>query len=151
MIIENNEEYKSLVKKHSPKSPLFKNSFLAFLIGGLICFAGEWLSVLYRYLGISEEYSYILVTVTFILLASVTTALGFFDNIARYGGAGTFLPVTGFSNSVTSSAIDTKSEGMVLGVGKGIFTVAGPVILYATVAGTLYGLLYYILKVLSVI
>ena len=84
------------------------------------------------------------VTVTYIVLASLATALGFFDRIARVAGAGTLLPVTGFANSVTSSAIDTRSEGFVLGVGKGIFTVAGPVILYSTLAGTVYGFIYYI-------
>ena len=77
------------------------------------------------------------------------TALGFFDKIARHSGAGTLLPVTGFSNSITSSAIDTKSEGLILGVGKGIFTVAGPVILYSTVAGTVFGIIYYLVKALT--
>ena len=144
--VESNAEYKKLVKKHAPKSPLLKNSALAFLIGGFICFVGEWLAYLYRYLGINEEKSYVLVTVTYIVLASLATGFGFFDRIARYGGAGTLLPVTGFSNAVTSSAIDTRSEGYIAGVGSKIFTVAGPVILYSTIAGTLYGLIYYIYK-----
>ena len=146
MYTEKNNEYKKLIKKHAPSSPVLKNSFFAFLIGGLICAVGEWLAYLYRYLGVSNENSYILVTVSFIVLASIATALGFFDKIARIAGAGTLLPVTGFSNSVTSSAIDTKSEGFISGVGKGIFTVAGPVILYSVVAGTVYGLIYYIVK-----
>ncbi len=143
---ESNAEYKELVKKHAPKSPVLKNSILAFLIGGLICFVGEWLAYLYRYLGADEEKSYVLVTVSYIVLASLATGFGFFDKIARYGGAGTLLPVTGFSNAVTSSAIDTRSEGYIAGVGSKIFTVAGPVILYSTIAGTLYGLIYYIYK-----
>jgi len=146
-MVENNEYYKSLIKKHSGRSPVFKNCALAFFIGGLLCFLGQWLFFLYSYLGIEEKKAYILVTVTFIFLSSLSTSLGFFDKIARYGGAGTLLPVTGFSNSVTSSAIDSKSEGLILGVGKGIFTVAGPVILYSTVAGTLYGIIYYLVKV----
>jgi len=144
--IEKSSEYKKLIKKHSPKSPVLKNSILAFLIGGLICFVGEWLAYLYRYLGADVEKSYLLVTVTYIVLASLATGFGFFDKIARHGGAGTLLPVTGFSNAVTSSAIDTRSEGYVAGVGSKIFTVAGPVILYSTVAGTVYGLIYYIYK-----
>lgn len=146
MSVENNEYYEGLIKKHSKKSPIFKNCVMAFLVGGFICFIGQWLFYLYSYLGIDEKNSYTLVTVTFIVLASISTALGFFDNIARFGGAGTLLPVTGFSNSVTSSAIDTRSEGFILGVGKGIFTVAGPVILYSTLAGTLYGIIYFFIN-----
>ena len=145
-LAENSAEYKKLVKKHAPKSPVFKNSILAFLIGGLICFIGEWLAYLYRYLGIDDEKSYVLVTVTLIIIASLATGFGFFDKVARHGGAGTLLPVTGFSNAVTSSAIVTRSEGYIAGVGSKIFTVAGPVILYSTVAGTVYGLIYYIYK-----
>lgn len=146
MHIENNEEYKSLIKKHAPKSPTVKNCFFAFLIGGSLCAVGEWLAYFYRYLGVSAENSYVLVTVTYIVLASFATSFGFFDKIARIAGAGTLLPVTGFSNSVTSSAIDTRSEGFIGGVGKGIFTVAGPVILYSVIAGTVYGIIYYIYK-----
>ena len=144
MSLENNEEYKNIVKKHSPKSPVFKNCVFAFLVGGFLCFVGQWLAFLFIYLGIDDEHSYMLVTVFYIVLASIATALGFFDKIARFGGAGTLVPVTGFSNAVTSSAIDTRSEGFVSGVGSKIFTVAGPVILYSTIAGTVYGLIYFI-------
>lgn len=146
MQVENNKDYKKLIKKHAPKSPAVKNSFFAFLVGGLICAVGEWLAYFYRFLGVNTENSYVLVTVTYIVLASFATAFGFFDKIARFAGAGTLLPVTGFSNSVTSSAIDTKSEGFISGVGKGIFTVAGPVILYSVIAGTVWGIIYYIYK-----
>ena len=144
MSLENNEEYKNIVKKHSPKSPVFKNCVFAFLVGGFLCFVGQWLAFLFIYLGIDDEHSYMLVTVFYIVLASIATALGFFDKIERFGGAGTLVPVTGFSNAVTSSAIDTRSEGFVSGVGSKIFTVAGPVILYSTIAGTVYGLIYFI-------
>ena len=146
MKLEKNEDYKSIVKKHSPKSPMAKNLFFAFLVGGLICFIGQWLSFLFIFLGVDEEHSYILVTVFYIVLASVATSFGFFDKVARLGGAGTLVPVTGFSNAVTASAIDTRSEGFIFGVGSKIFTVAGPVILYSTVAGTIYVLIYYIYK-----
>ena len=141
--MENNEEYKQIIKRHSPKSPTPKNAALAFLVGGFLCFIGQWLVYLYTFLGASEDDAYIYVTVSYILLASLATALGFFDKLARHAGAGTLVPVTGFSNSVSSSAIDTRSEGYVLGVGAKIFTVAGPVILYATIAGTLYGVIYF--------
>ena len=144
MRIEENKEYKKLIKKHSPKSPVFKNCIFAFLFGGFLCFVGQWLAYLFIYIGVSEETSYILVTACFILLASVATAFGFFDKVARFAGAGTLVPVTGFSNSVTSAAIDNRSEGYISGVGAKIFTVAGPVILYSTVAGTVYGLIYFL-------
>ena len=144
MKAEINREYKKLIDKHSPPSPTLKNCALAFLTGGFLCFVGEWLAFLFIYLGLDEEISYSLVSVSFIILASVATALGFFDRIARHAGAGTLVPVTGFSNSVSSAAIDNRSEGLVLGVGAKIFTVAGPVILYSTLTGTLFGLLYYL-------
>ena len=143
-MVENNEKYSSLVESHLPKSPVFKNCIFAFLTGGFLCFVGQWLAFLFIYLGLEEKRSYLLVTVLFIILASISTALGFFDKIARYSGAGTLVPVTGFSNSVTSSAIDSRSEGFISGVGSKIFTVAGPVILFSAIAGTLFGLIYYI-------
>ncbi len=149
--IESNEEYKTLIKKHAPSSPVLKNCTLAFLVGGLICFIGQWLAFFYMWLGFSEKHSYLLVTVSYILIASLATALGFFDKVARFGGAGTLVPVTGFANAVTSSAIDTRSEGYIGGVGSKIFTVAGPVILYSTLAGTLYGIIYYIYKTVVMI
>ena len=96
------------------------------------------------YLGINEKEAYLAVTLILIVIASVATSLGFFDRIATFAGAGTLVPVTGFSNAVTSSAIDTRSEGFIAGVGTKIFTVAGPVILYASFAGTIYGIIYYI-------
>lgn len=135
---------KQLIKKHSPGSALFKNSLLAFLFGGAICVIGELLGELYSYLGCDEKTSGILITVTLIFVAAVLTGLGIFDKIARYAGAGTLVPVTGFSNAVVSQAMDAKSEGYVLGVGAKIYTVAGPVILFGLLSGVVYGLIYYI-------
>lgn len=147
-VIESNEDYRTLVNRRAPTSPILKDVVLAFLVGGFLCFCGQWLAFLFLYLGLDEKYAYLSVTVVFIILASIATSLGFFDRIARFSGAGTLVPVTGFSNSVTSMAIDTRSEGFVLGVGSKIFTVAGPVILYSTLSGTLYGLLYCLFKVI---
>lgn len=144
----NINEKKELIKKYSPRSTLVKNSVLAFLFGGLISTVGELLSWLYAYLGADARLAGTLVTVTLIAIASLLTALGIFDRIARHAGAGTLVPVTGFSNAVTSSAIDSRSEGLVLGVGAKIFTVAGPVILYGLLAGSLYGVIYAIFKYL---
>ena len=137
-------DYKNLIKKHTPKSPLAKDTLLSFLFGGCLCLLGEALAKFYVYLGVTAEDSYLWVTVTVIFISALLTSLGVFDRIAKFAGAGTLVPVSGFANSVVSSALDTKHEGFVLGLGSGIFSIAGPVILYATVAGVLYGAIYYI-------
>ena len=138
----NENEKKELIKKYSPHSTLLKNSALAFLFGGALCTLGELLLRLYSHLGADESTAGTLVTVTMIGLAALLTALGIFDSIARFAGAGTLVPVTGFSNAVTSSAMDSRSEGVILGVGAKIYTIAGPVILYGILSGVLYGVLY---------
>lgn len=145
----NSKDKKSLIKQFSPGSSILKNSLLAFLFGGTICVIGQLLSVLYSYLGLDKKTAGTLVTVTLIFLAALLTALGIFDKIARHAGAGTLVPVTGFSNAVVSQAMDAKSEGYVLGVGAKIYTVAGPVILYGLLSGTVYGLIYYIYLVVE--
>lgn len=142
----NSNDKIELIKKHSPGSKIFKNSALAFLFGGFICVIGELLSCAYKSLISDEKISSSLVTVTMIVIAALLTSLGIFDKIARYAGAGTLVPVTGFSNAVVSQAMDAKSEGYVLGVGAKIFTIAGPVILYGISFGVLYGLIYYLCK-----
>ena len=134
---------KELIKRHSPRSKIFKNSALAFIFGGFICAVGEALTLLFIYLGTEDKLASTLVTLLLIFTASLLTALGCFDKIARHAGAGTLVPVTGFSNAVTSEAMDSKSEGLVLGVGSKIFTVAGPVILFGIASGVLYGIIYY--------
>ena len=145
----NSKDKKSLIKQFSPGSSILKNSLLAFLFGGAICVIGQQLSLLYSYLGLDKKTAGTLVTVTLIFLAALLTALGIFDKIARHAGAGTLVPVTGFSNAVVSQAMDAKSEGYVLGVGAKIYTVAGPVILYGLLSGTVYGLIYYIYLVVE--
>lgn len=142
--MEKNEEYRKISAKHTPKSKTLNHTVFAFLGGGGICLAGEGLKYLYTYLGASEENAYLLVTLTFIFFASLITALGFFDNIANYLYAGVLVPVTGFSNSVTSAALDTREEGYISGVGTKIFTVAGPVILFSALSGALYGFIYFL-------
>ncbi len=143
------KEKVQLIEKHSPKSPLFKDMSLAFLFGGLICAVGECLFLLFEYFGLDEKTSGTLVTVILILAAAIVTSLGFFDNIARYAGAGTLVPVTGFSNAVVSEAIDSASEGIILGVGAKIFTVAGPVILFGITSGVIYGTIYYAVTMIA--
>ncbi|MEE0968791.1 MAG: stage V sporulation protein AC [Clostridia bacterium] len=138
--------YKKYATAHAPKSPLAKNCLLAFCGGGAICTFAQLLNSLYGIWGLSKEDAGTLTSVTLIFIAALLTGIGVFDNIAKHLGAGTLVPITGFANSVVSPAIDTKSEGLVLGVGSKIFTVAGPVLLYGTLSGTLYGVIYFICK-----
>ena len=145
----NSNDKKELIKKHSPSSTIFKNSLLAFIFGGFICVVGQLLLELYLYLGCDEKVAGMLVTVTLIFIAALLTGLGIFDKIGRYAGAGTLVPVTGFSNAVVSEAMDSKSEGYVLGVGAKIYTVAGPVILYGLLSGVIYGIIYYVYKLVE--
>ena len=115
-------------------------------MGGAVCLLGEGILTGFMGLGMKKEDALPLVTAVLILIAATLTALGVFDRIAKRAGAGTLLPVTGFSNAVVSEAMDSANEGLVLGVGAKIFTVAGPVILFGTAAGVLYGIVYYILS-----
>jgi stage V sporulation protein AC len=140
----NSNDKKELIKRHSPGSKIFKNSAKAFLFGGSICLIGELLSILFGSIISDEKQAAGMVTITMIVLAALLTALGLFDKIAKHAGAGTLVPVTGFSNAVVSEAMDAKSEGFVLGVGAKIFTVAGPVILYGITSGVVYGVIYYL-------
>lgn len=144
MDIYTNEGKKEIIRQFSPKTKVMKNSLLAFIFGGSISLSAELLRSLFTSFGASDKDALTLVGVSLITLASLLTALGFFDKIARYAGAGTLVPITGFSNSVTSQALDARSEGMVLGVGAKIFTVAGPVILYGVTSGVIYGIAYFI-------
>ena len=140
----NEEKKKQMIKEHSPHSPLLKNALFAFLIGGLICSLGEVIRQVFILLSVQEEKAKLLASMSLIILGALATALGIFDRIARRGGAGIMLPITGFSNSIVSEALDSRSEGKVLGIGAKIFTVAGPVILYGLVSGVVYGIIYYI-------
>lgn len=142
--MEKQEKIK-LIEKYSPHSPIIKNCFFAFLFGGLICCLGELLFWLYEAVSLDEKTVGTLVTITLIFIAAILTALGIFDRIAKHAGAGTLVPVTGFSNAVVSEAMDSRSEGLVLGVGAKIYTVAGPVILFGLLSGAIYGVIYYIL------
>ncbi len=144
--MEKNEDYKRTVEKNTPKSRAVHNATAAFLGGGFICLIGEGLAALYQYFGIDKENGYLLVTLTFIFIGSLLTAVGLFDKISNFLYAGVLVPVTGFSNSVTSAALDTRSEGYISGVGSKIFTVAGPVILFCALSGTLYGFIYFLVS-----
>ena len=139
------KQYKKFASAHAPKSPIAKNCVLAFLVGGAICTFAQGLTNLYLIIpNFPENDARALTSVTLIFIAVVLTGFGIFDKIAKFAGAGTLVPITGFANSVASPAIDSRSEGYVLGVGSKIFTVCGPVILYGTLAGAIYGVIYYI-------
>ena len=146
------DTYARFADAHAPRSPMGKNCLWAFLIGGGICTVGQILHDVFQNLcSFSEETAGTLTSVTLILAAVILTALGVFDNLAKHAGAGTLVPVSGFSNAVVSVAIDAKSEGMILGVGSKLFLVAGPVIVYGLLSGVLYGVILYSMKLLGVV
>lgn len=132
-----------MVKKASPNSKCMRDVPLAFLIGGLICVIGQALTDLYSYLGCDDRTAAAFCTITLVFLSAFFTGLGLYEKLAKYGGAGTLVPVTGFANAVASPAVEFKSEGYILGLGAKIFIIAGPVILYGTAASVIYGLIYF--------
>jgi len=135
------EEYKKYTERHAPKSPLLKDCVMAFMFGGLVCTLGEALKNLYLFLGMIEDDASLMCSVTLVFLSVLLTGFGVFDKIAKIAGAGVLVPITGFANAVAAPAIDSKTEGYVLGVGAKIFTVAGPVILYGVTSGAIYGII----------
>lgn len=143
-----NEKYKAFAEKRAKPSPIVKNCIKAFMVGGTICLIGQGFHDLYRYFGAAEETVKMLVPITIIALTALLTGLGVFDCIAKHAGAGTLVPITGFANSVVSPAIDNKAEGWVLGLGAKIFIISGPVILYGTLTGVVYGVIYYLVGLL---
>ena len=139
------ETYKKYADARAPRSPLLRDCTRAFLVGGLICSIGQALTDIYTKLcGMEKQDAGTLTAATLVLAAAILTGFGVFDRIAKFAGAGTLVPITGFANAVVSPAIDSKSEGLILGVGAKVFSVAGPVLLYGTLAGTAYGVIYWI-------
>lgn len=142
------KQYKKMAEKASPPSPIFKNMLLAFFIGGVICALGQVLGNVYKSLGLHETDANTLVSVSLIFLSVLLTALNVYDKIAKHAGGGTLVPITGFANSVAAPAIEFKTEGFVLGVGANMFKIAGPVIVYGTVASVVYGVVYWITTIM---
>lgn len=136
-----NQEYNKYVESKAKPSPIWKDLCWAFVVGGLICTAGQGLSNLYQYLGATKEDAGTWVSITLIFLAALLTGLGVFDDIAKHAGAGTLVPITGFSNAMASPALEFKSEGLILGTGAKLFTVAGPVLVYGISTSVLYGII----------
>lgn len=139
-----NQSYVELVESRQKKPTVLLNCLKAFAVGGAVCAIGEGLITAYTALGADEKLASSLTSITLIVTAELLTAFGVFYYIAKFAGAGTLVPITGFANAVASPAIDSSSEGYITGVGVSIFKIAGPVIVYGTLASVIYGIIYWI-------
>lgn len=145
----NDKQYARLVKDKSPKSPIVKDCLFAFGIGGLICTLGQFLLNRYSAMGLDRQDAAAWVSITLVGLSALLTGLSVYDDIAKYAGAGTLVPITGFSNAVAASAVEFQTEGFILGVGAKMFTIAGPVIVYGLSASAVYGVIYWLLTAVA--
>lgn len=143
----NKQEYNRYLKTKTPNSPILKDCLFAFLIGGGICCIGQGISDLLSHWLHSDEVR-LWLPICMVFLGALFTAIGVYDKLAKHAGGGTIIPITGFANSVASAAIEFKHEGFILGLGAKIFTIAGPVIAYGTVASIVYGIIYWILQMI---
>jgi len=140
------ENYQDYVQGRMKKSPLVKDVALAFLIGGVICVIGQLIQNGWSAAGLNKEDAGTATSCTLVFLSALLTGLNLYNKIARFGGAGTLVPITGFANAVVSPAIDFKSENWVNGVGAKMFTIAGPVIVYGVTASVIYGIILVLLQ-----
>lgn len=138
------EEYKEVVKRHSPKPTVLKNSVMAFLVGGLICAVAQIFFNLFSQAGIVEQDASTSVVMIMVFLGALLTGLGIYDDIVKVGGAGAIVPITGFANSMVSPALEFKREGFVYGIGARMFTIAGPVLVYGFLISVIIGLVTFI-------
>ena len=141
------KEYQQYVKERAPKSPIVKDTAFAFVIGGLICVVGQLIMNGWMATGLSQEDAGTATSCTLVLISALLTGLNLYNKLGRFGGAGTLVPITGFANAVVAPAIDFKSEGFVTGMAAKMFTVAGPVIVFGTLASVVYGFVYWIATV----
>ena len=139
------QEYSAYLKRIAPPSPIVKDPSLAFLTGGAICALGQLIQNGFLALGLSKSDAGTAVSITLIFLSALLTGLNRYNSIARFAGAGTLVPITGFANSVVSPAIDCKSEGFITGMAAKMFVVAGPVIVFGTLASVVYGVILMLL------
>lgn len=142
------DEYKKMGEKAVPKTKSIRNLAGAFLIGGGFCVLGQFLLNFYLNMGLSTPFASTACSITLIGISAVLTGFGIYDKIAKFGGGGTLVPITGFANAVVSPAMEFKSEGFVLGLGVKIFSIAGPVIVYGVLASVVYGFVLWILKII---
>lgn len=150
MKVESKDDYQKYVDQKTPNSPIFKNCFNAFWVGGLICSIGQIIFEFCKMRGIEESNSYTIVSILLIFLSAFLTSLNVFNRIGKFAGAGSLVPITGFANSIVSPAMEYKSEGYVLGVGAKMFTVAGPVLVYGISSGIIVGIIYLIFNTQSI-
>lgn len=143
------KEYDEYVKQKSPNSPILKNCFNAFWVGGLICSIGQIIMDFCMYKGMDNTLSSTVVSISLIAISAILTALNVFNRIGKFAGAGSLVPITGFANSIVSPAIEYKSEGYVMGVGGKMFTVAGPVLVFGISASIIVGIVYLIFNTQS--
>ena len=142
------KEYQDYVAKKAKKSPIVKDTLLAFFIGGAICALGQGIQELWTAAGLDKESAGTATSVSLVFLSVLLTGLNLYNKIGRFGGAGTLVPITGFANAVSAPAIDFKAEGIVTGMAAKMFVVAGPVIVFGTVASVVYGVIYWITTLL---
>ena len=138
------KDYDKMSQKASPPTKSWRNIPMAFVVGGLICTLGQALGNLYLYAGLEKDAASVATSITLVFLAVLFTGLKLYDKIARYAGAGTLVPITGFANAMSSAAIEFKSEGLIMGLGAKMFTIAGPVIVYGVGASVVYGLVVWL-------
>ena len=144
--LDTKKDYQDYVDKKSPNSPIFKNCFNAFWVGGLICSIGQIINEFCKYKNFDTQISGTIVSIILIGISAFLTGLNIFNKIGKFAGAGSLVPITGFANSVVSPAMEYKSEGHIMGIGAKMFTVAGPVLVYGISSSILYGILYFIFK-----
>lgn len=138
------KEYQKLVQEISPNSPVGKDCLGAFLVGGIICTIGQFFINYYTRIGLDKEAAGTAASMTLVVMSAILTGLSLYDNIAKFAGAGTLVPITGFANAISAPAVEFKTEGFILGVGAKMFTIAGPVIVYGLAASVAYGLIYWL-------
>jgi len=141
-----NSEYDNLISQKAQKSPIFKNILLAFIVGGLICMLGEFVDETMLNLGFSKDDAGTITSIFLIFLGAFLTAINLYSRIGRYAGAGSTIPITGFSNSIVAPAIEFKSEGYILGIGANMFKIAGPVLVYGVTSTVILGFVYYLIN-----
>ena len=151
MDLHDKKLYQEYVDKKTPNSPIFKNCFNAFWVGGLICSIGQIIFEYCRIRGIDDSTSYSIVSISLIILSAFLTSINVFNRIGKFAGAGSLVPITGFANSIVSPAMEYKTEGYIMGVGAKMFTVAGPVLVYGISSSIIIGILYLIFNTQSII
>ena len=144
--MDTQKNYQEYVNKKSPNSPILKNCFNSFWVGGLICILGQFIMEICKYNGLGTTASSTIVSISLIFLSAFLTSLNLFNKIGKFAGAGSLVPITGFANSIVSPAMEYKSEGYVMGVGAKMFTIAGPVLVYGISSSIVVGMIYFIFK-----